>query len=397
MLYNLATMKKILLLVFCSFAGVATLAQDIGYSQFFANRIALNPAFAIAAPGTNLYITGRNQWLKIPDHAFSFAQANVSVSTEIADRFHGGLDISSSSEGEGYLQNYHFGVIGGYFLPLQKKHIGNTNQALSLGIEASYNIQSINWDRLVFSDQIDPVLGQISNTSQAIPPITPRKSFLDMDLGVLYEQSVGKRSFYEAGLHIQHILTPETSIQNLQSKLPIHFTIHGGGSFCVNPHSFGNFLFLSPNLKADLQDVSNSRLTSFSLGTNIIYVPSTKAGRNILTDYVTVFTGFYFQNRYPIPYDGINTAAFTILAGTKIKREYWNTEIILSYDLNAGGINHSNTTGTIELSILMGTEQGLLDLFRYGLDGKNKSKNRDNKGGKTKKCPSWGKNSYART
>ncbi len=391
-------MKQILFLVFCSLASVTTSAQDIGYSQF-ANKIALNPAFAIAAPGTNLYGTFRGQWLKIPDHPFSFAQANISGSTEIADRLHSGFDISSSSEGEGYLRNHHFGGIFGYFLPLQKKN-DNTLKALSLGVEASGNVQSINWDKLVFSDQIDPILGQISNTSQAIPPITPRKSFGDIDFGLLYEQQVGKDElgFYEVGLHVQHILSPETSIQNLQSKLPTHFTIHGGGSFCINPNkSFSDFLFLSPNFKVDLQDVSNSRLTSFSLGTNIIYVPSTKAGRDVVAEYQTFFTGFYLQNRYPILYNGINTTTFTALVGFKIKRSSTNFECIASYDWNVGGINHSNTAGTFEVSIILGTEQGLFDLFRNGIGDNNNNNNRGKRGGKTKHCPSWGKSSYAKT
>lgn len=384
--------QRILLLFFYLFINSFTQmkAQDMSFSQFFANKIALNPAYAVTAPGTNIYLITRDQWLNVPDQPFSFVNSHLSFSTEIADRFHGGMDISATSEGEGYLRNFNCGVVSGYFLPLQKEaNSENIVNALSMGVKGSYNIQSIDWSKLVFSDQIDPVLGQNSNTSQAIPPISERKSYLDLDLGFLYEQSVSKYGFFEAGLNIQHLLTPETSIQNLQAKLPMHFTIHGSGSFCLNKYTSGGFVFLAPSFKADLQDVARARLSSFSIGTNLIFAPSTIAGRNPKNSYNTMFTGVYLHSRYLFP-DIINTAACTFLIGSKIKRDTWNLETILSYDFNIGGLNHSNTFGVVELSFIFGHDSALMDLLK-------KEKKNNKKRNKTNKCPSWGDNSYART
>ncbi|MBK6904987.1 MAG: type IX secretion system membrane protein PorP/SprF [Saprospirales bacterium] len=60
-------MKTPLLTLLISILFSALQAQDPHFSQFFANRVYLNPAYAGLDPGWTVTMNYRNQWFGIPD------------------------------------------------------------------------------------------------------------------------------------------------------------------------------------------------------------------------------------------------------------------------------------------------------------------------------------------
>lgn len=356
-------MKRTLLLA-ATLLNIGVLAaQDIGFSQFISNKPVLNPAYTASVPGTSIYGIGRTQWVRLPNQPFSFAKFNLTGTTEMPHGFGAGIDVGFNTQGEGYLQNWHWGL-------LIAKNVRMKRQAVTFGVKASYNKQQVDWSKFVFADQYDPSLGLISNTSQAIMPDELQKSYFDLDIGLLFEQKVGGYGFIEIGVNGQHLLRPDNSIQDgLIATIPIHCTGHASGSFLLTPNMQRRFWFLSPNFKADIQ----SNFRSFAVGTDLIFVPGAIAGNHVATSYNALFTGLYFQSRNVNPADRVNTGALSIVGGYKLKRNDSVTTFALSYDFNTGNLNHTNTKGSIEGTVTYNIDRGVAALFktkRKSSDGK---------------------------
>ena len=112
-------MKKILLTVlyvtvFLYFAN----GQDPTFSQFYANKIYLNPAFAGSQQGLTLATSYRSQWSYVPGGFTTYA-----VSADIQEPYLNssfGFLALQDTEGEGLLTTTTAGLVYGYILRLSK-------------------------------------------------------------------------------------------------------------------------------------------------------------------------------------------------------------------------------------------------------------------------------------
>src|SRR5271156_1500498 len=99
-------MKKILLitsLIMVMTGGLVynTTAQDPEFTQFYANPLYLNPAFAGSAHCPRICINYRNQW---PGLVSTFVTSSVSYDQQIASISSGvGLQAMTDNAGEGTL------------------------------------------------------------------------------------------------------------------------------------------------------------------------------------------------------------------------------------------------------------------------------------------------------
>src|SRR5687767_3437658 len=104
-------MKKGLLLFLCGFLMFTDqiIAQDAEFSQFYANPMYLNPAFAGTNRCPRAVLNYRNQW---PGIANSFVTYSASYDQHV-DVLHGGLGVMvlSDKAGEGSLRTTNVSAI----------------------------------------------------------------------------------------------------------------------------------------------------------------------------------------------------------------------------------------------------------------------------------------------
>ena len=89
----------------------AVYAQDPSFSQFYANKLYLNPAFAGSQPGLSVSMAYRSQWSYVPG---GFKTYNIGVDIQeplLSSTF--GFIALQDQEGAGALKTLHTGFIYG--------------------------------------------------------------------------------------------------------------------------------------------------------------------------------------------------------------------------------------------------------------------------------------------
>ncbi|MEN8225006.1 MAG: type IX secretion system membrane protein PorP/SprF [Bacteroidota bacterium] len=211
---------------------------DPHFSQFYANRMYLNPALAGSQICPRLDLSYRNQWPSLPDNFTTF---NASFDMYIP-KIHGGVGIYILGDNAGDLLNT--SVISAMYSYRLK--ISNWT-TINFALEASYIQTKLNWENLVFGDMIDPNLGIVNATSE-IPPSSTSIAYPDFDFGVAFSH---KGNIY-GGIAVHHLTEPSNSFYDVSSsKLQMRYTVHGGtfidltGSY-IDDENYGSFA-ISPN------------------------------------------------------------------------------------------------------------------------------------------------------
>ncbi len=204
--------KSIVILLFV-LAGGMLKAQDPHFSQYYANPLYLNPAFAGTANCPRLVFNHRNQW---PAISGNFVTYSASYDMHI-DALSGGIGILATTDraGQGVLSKDFASAIYSYALDVTR------NFSIRAGFQASYFQNRIDWDKLTFGDMIDPRYGFIYDT-QEIRPQT-RKGTTDFSAGLL-----GYTENFYAGVAVHHLTEPDDAFYGV-SRLPRKYTAHIGG------------------------------------------------------------------------------------------------------------------------------------------------------------------------
>ena len=213
-------------------------AQDPIFSQFYAMPLQINPGFAGSARAPRAGIAYRNQWT-----GFQSAYRTYAAYYEQSfDRLNSGIGfhLESDNAGDGIFKTNRFSAVYAYRLKI------NDLIAIKLGIETGVHQVNLNWDKLLFPDQIDNVEGFIYDSEEIRPDVTSRAD-LDISSGLL----ILSEKFY-LGVGFKHLNTPRQSIlrlkNNLVPGLPIRYTFHGGTEWIVKKgNKRQEASFVSPN------------------------------------------------------------------------------------------------------------------------------------------------------
>jgi type IX secretion system PorP/SprF family membrane protein len=214
----------------------STLAQDPHYSQYYANRLYLNPAFAGSEICPKLSLNYRTQW---PGLGYNFTTYNASIDGYV-DAIQGGVgfQVSRDNQGDGIITTT--GLDAQYAYTLQVTNTFN----LTGGFQASFYQRVLNWDKLIFPDMIDPLYGVIHATSE-IPSDANNVGYFDFSAGAL-----GYGRNYYFGFAVHHLTQPEESFYNSSDAiLPRKYTFHFGAKIPLQNRRFKRGeLAISPNL-----------------------------------------------------------------------------------------------------------------------------------------------------
>ena len=134
-------------------------AQDPEFTQFYANPLYLNPAFAGTARCPRLVMNYRNQW---PALSGTYVTTSASYDQHV-ETIQGGLGLLVTNDVAGRtLNTTTVSGIYSYQQPISRTF------SIKAGLQATYFQKSVDWSKLSFGDQIDPRKGFIYE-SQDVP------------------------------------------------------------------------------------------------------------------------------------------------------------------------------------------------------------------------------------
>jgi len=311
--HELVGMKKLLPLLLLFFWAMLAFAQDPIFSQFYAMPLQINPGFAGSARAPRAGLAYRNQWT-----GFQSAYRTYAAYYEQSfDRLNSGIGfhVEGDNAGDGIFKTNRFSAVYAYRLKL------TDGLALKLGLEMGVHQVSLNWDKLLFPDQLDAVNGITYNTEEIRPDATNRAD-LDISSGMLLLSD----KFY-LGVGLKHLNTPSQSIlrlkNNLVPGLPIRYTFHGGSEWIVKK--------------------GNKRQEASFVSPNFLFVaqgPYKQLNVGAYASLGSVFAGTWFRHTFR------NSDAVILLAGFR----EGPFKIGISYDATVSGLANQ-AGGTFELTL----------------------------------------------
>jgi len=209
-------------------------AQDPQFTQFYANPLYLNPAFAGSARCPRFVLNYRNQWPAIPGNFVTYSASY----DQHFDGLNGGLGILVTNDvaGEGTLNTLNASAIYSYHLEVSR------NFSIKAGFQATYAQRTLDWNKLTFGDQIDSRYGFIYATQEVFGPNSV--NFVDFSAGIL-----GYSENFFFGFAAHHLTQPDQSFLVPTSRLPIKFTGHTGAVIPLGKKTrFNDPAKISPNI-----------------------------------------------------------------------------------------------------------------------------------------------------
>lgn len=235
-------MTKILQRISILIAVCATLqafGQDPHFSQYYANPLYLNPAFAGVKKCPKLHLNYRNQYSQIRGYQTYSASYDQYVSG-----IKGGLGllVLRDEAGNGALNLTEASLIYSYHLAVSRKF------TLLAGFQATFRQRSLDWDGLTFPDQIDEFYGFVKPTNE-IAPDNNSSSHLDLSVGFL-----GYTEHWYLGVTANHLTQPNEAFLS-NNQLPFKLTLQGGASIPLGRKRLHNSTqnLLIPNIVYQMQ------------------------------------------------------------------------------------------------------------------------------------------------
>ena len=193
-------------------------AQDPQFSQFYASPLYLSPSYAGSTDGSRVILNFRDQWPAIPGsfltYAFSFDHFIPQLNSGV------GLLVLQDRAGSGHLRNTNIGVQYAYQFRLGKRW------QVRPAMHFYRSSRSIDFNKLLFNDQMS--LSGNAPSSVEVPPLK-KVSYADFSSSVLFYSTR-----YWGGFVIDHLSTPNQSIIDGESPIPVKYTIHGGYKSFLN-------------------------------------------------------------------------------------------------------------------------------------------------------------------
>ena len=238
--YTVMTKRLCAILCFiCSLYMTAT-AQDPVFSQFYAAPLQLNPAFAGTTLAPRVTANYRSQWTNYEGGYQTYSVAYEQSVERLNSGF--GIVVMGDDAGNGIYNTNRFAGVYGYQVRL------NDRATVRFGMEAGMIQTSLNWDELVFLDQIDPLNGPSGDLpSEEQRPANLNNTVLDIGAGLLAHSDKAY-----LGFSIKHLNSPDRSLldinNNLGIGLPPRLSLHGGMQFpLVGGNNRQDAAFVSPN------------------------------------------------------------------------------------------------------------------------------------------------------
>jgi type IX secretion system PorP/SprF family membrane protein len=206
-------------------------AQDIEFTQFYANPLYLNPAFAGSEHCIRAICNYRNQW---PALSGQFVSTSASLDKYVCHVGGVGVLLTNDRAGEGTIITNNASLLYSYIFHPSRLF------SISAGFQATYAEKKVDWSKLTFGDMIDPKRGFVIQTSEV--PGEGVARYFDMSAGIM-----GYSKMLYFGFACNHLTQPDEHLQAGPSPLPRKYTGHAGATIPVGSGRSGD-VSISPNV-----------------------------------------------------------------------------------------------------------------------------------------------------
>ena len=207
-------------------------AQDPIFSQYYANPLYLNPAFAGSAHCARMTFNYRNQW---PALTGQFITTSAAFDKYVCHVGGVGVLLTNDRAGEGTIITNNASLIYSAIQPINRFY------SISAGFQGTYAEKRVDWSKLTFGDMIDPRHGFVFQTAEVPGDNVAR--YFDMSAGgMLYSN----RLFM--GVAVHHLAQPDEHLQTGPSPLPRKYTGHIGVTIKAGESTKGEDVIISPNI-----------------------------------------------------------------------------------------------------------------------------------------------------
>jgi len=220
---QLKTLFGIFLCIAC--LGIpGSYGQDVSFSQYYANPLYLNPAFAGTIGATRVALQYRDQW-----HQFKDAYTSYTAAIDMpVDKLQGGLGFYVLNDAQANHVLNNFQLNGAYSVKIRV----NRDYYFHGGIQVGYAENSLKTGDLIFADNLENNGGTPGTSAETFTDT--KTSYLDYAFGMLlYSQYVF------GGISVHHLTEPDLSFSDdnpYDSRLPRKYTVHGGARLPIFRH-----------------------------------------------------------------------------------------------------------------------------------------------------------------
>lgn len=342
-------------LMFIFFAGKATplQAQDLLFSQMYANPSYFNPSMSGVYDALyRISLQHRSQWNSVLDHPYKTYGVSGDARLEIGrdrnkmDAFSLGALFLSDKVSRFDFSKTTVALMGAF----HKNMGGEHTQFLSAGFSIGMNQQNINYENLRFQDQFDGTVDFSLGTAETLPDNNFSYPNLAIGINYTYREAGGIR--FNAGASILNVLEPNLSYY----QEPNNPNYTGEDNNTLYQNFIGHFsmetaivedFWISPRILASFQGPH----TQYFGGTGF---------RFLLNDSRASYLHFGLFTRINNRLDELKFRDISTLVGFEIE----GIRLGLSYDLSLDDLNnYSQQQGIFELSItIMGEFYNEYDL-----------------------------------
>ncbi len=216
--YLLRSLMMIVIMLSLSHSNVLK-AQAPQFSQFYAAPLYLAPSFTGATDGSRIALNYRNQWPQLSGtfvtYAFAFDHYFHDYNSGV------GLLLFRDQAGSANLATTNAGILYSYNFKV------NQNWTMRPGLHFLYSQRTINEGKLIFGDQLN-LEGDNYATSQTSLDLY-RIGYFDASVSLLaYTKDLW------LGFTFDHLMTPDQSMTNQESNIPLKTSLYGGYRFKLN-------------------------------------------------------------------------------------------------------------------------------------------------------------------
>ena len=339
--------KLLFLLLLIHFSAFS---QDYSFSQFDLNLMYSNPAFAGYDNNNRVLIHRKNQWSGISEK-FNSNLFALNFSKEIRKQglgagkvsWAGGIYLIEDHENT-VLKKYELGII-----PWTFHYQFPKDYFLSFGLQNIISFNSLVWDKLIFSDEIDEFGVNGNETTASIPYYAKYTNWFDPSIGIILTKhkqfNSNNNQIVSIGFTMHHLNRVTESFYNNQSKSskkPIKYTVHGEYTGNIADFLSRNFRYWKVFTRHESQTMNRMQKDEIGFTTTLSdQIPLELGTIYRLGRYLTKNEDNKLMSESIIPILRVR-----LKAGRKI-----GMEIGYSYDFNISKLGNINSIATNEINI----------------------------------------------
>lgn len=317
-------MKQLLLFFSAQLLSFHLLAQDIQYTQYYANPIYLNPAFTGSTSMTRVGVNFRNQWPAL-DQSFV---AYTAYFDHFEERLNSGFGLIFHGAQESFSQTNlnEIGLVYSYRLRLSE------SSYIQAGVQGSLIARDALFDQVILGTQLNINTGQIiGEPGDGFEGDSQIRS-ADAHAGLLY---YGEKSWF--GVSVAHLLEPEISyLTDNSNQLPMRYSLHGGYRFDLAPGDINEYFNNTDQERSVAIGFNYKQQGQFSqldLGAEFFFEP--------------LVLGFWYRG-LPTKYELPNNESLIFLLGINLPS---GLDLGYSFDYAISKLGFLSSGGAHELSL----------------------------------------------